>query len=76
MVVYVPLVNVNNFIFDRFGSFEYKHSATIVLNTDDSGIVWGTLNVNALHSADGAISMTTTDIPLWCNAENTAGLEQ
>ena len=32
MVVYVPLVNVNNFIFDRFGSFEYKHSATIVLN--------------------------------------------
>ena len=55
---------------------EEGDSATIVLNTDDSGIVWGTLNVNALHSADGAISMTTTDIPLWCNAENTAGLEQ
>jgi len=32
MVVYVPLVNINNFMFDRFGSFEYKHSATIVLN--------------------------------------------
>jgi hypothetical protein len=32
MVVYVPLVNINNFIFDRFGSFEYKHSATITLN--------------------------------------------
>ncbi len=31
-VVYVPLVNINNFIFDRFGSFEYKHSATIILN--------------------------------------------
>jgi hypothetical protein len=31
-VVYVPLVNINNYIFDRFGSFEYKHSATIVIN--------------------------------------------
>ena len=31
-VVYVPLVNINNFIFERFGSFEYKHSATITLN--------------------------------------------
>jgi len=32
MVVYVPLVNINNFIFERFGSFEYKHSSTITLN--------------------------------------------
>lgn len=32
MVVYVPLMNINNFIFDRFGSFEYKHSATILIN--------------------------------------------
>ena len=31
-VVYVPLININNFVFERFGSFEYKHSATIVLN--------------------------------------------
>ena len=31
MVVYVPFVNINNFIFDRFGSFEYKHSATILI---------------------------------------------
>ena len=31
-VVYVPLMNINNFIFERFGSFEYKHSATILLN--------------------------------------------
>lgn len=29
--VYVPLVNVNNFMFDRFGSFEYKHSSTILI---------------------------------------------
>jgi hypothetical protein len=31
--VYVPYVNVNNYIFERFGSFEYKHSSTILLNT-------------------------------------------
>ena len=31
-VVYVPLININNFIFDRFGSFEYKHSASILIN--------------------------------------------
>tara|TARA_Y100000385_G_C13105654_1_gene647584 strand:- start:544 stop:1368 length:825 start_codon:yes stop_codon:yes gene_type:complete len=32
MVVYVPLVNINNFIFERFGSFEYKHSSSILIN--------------------------------------------
>jgi hypothetical protein len=32
VVVYVPLININNFIFDRFGSFEYKHSASVLLN--------------------------------------------
>ncbi|WP_340066647.1 DUF3822 family protein [Ascidiimonas aurantiaca] len=28
--VYVPYMNVNNYLFDRFGPFEYKHSATLV----------------------------------------------
>ncbi len=32
MVVYVPFVNINNYIFERFGSFEYKHSTTVVLD--------------------------------------------
>ncbi|WP_224490126.1 DUF3822 family protein [Robertkochia flava] len=31
--VYVPFTNVNNFIFDRFGSFEYKHASTILVET-------------------------------------------
>ncbi|WP_460218763.1 DUF3822 family protein [Psychroserpens sp. MEBiC05023] len=31
--VYVPLVNINNYIFGRFGSFEYKHSSTVLLDT-------------------------------------------
>ncbi len=32
MVVYIPFVNINNYIFERFGSFEYKHSTTIALD--------------------------------------------
>lgn len=31
--VYVPFANVNNYIFDRFGEFEFKHSATVLLET-------------------------------------------
>ena len=31
MAVYVPFVNINNFFFERFGSFEYHHASTIVV---------------------------------------------
>lgn len=30
--VYIPYVNVNNFFLERFGSFEYKHFSTILIN--------------------------------------------
>ncbi len=29
--VYLPFVNINNYFFDKFGSFEYKHGATILV---------------------------------------------
>ena len=29
--VYVPYVNINNFLYDKFGEFEFKHFSTIVL---------------------------------------------
>ncbi|WP_026752888.1 DUF3822 family protein [Sediminibacter sp. Hel_I_10] len=29
--VYVPLVNINNYLFDLFGSFVFKHSSTVLL---------------------------------------------
>ncbi len=32
-VVYVPYVNINNYLFDRFGAFQYYHSATVLLET-------------------------------------------
>ncbi len=31
--VYVPYVNINNFFFDFFGTFEYKHHASILIET-------------------------------------------
>ena len=33
MAVYVPFVNINNYFFDLFGSFEYQHSATILIQS-------------------------------------------
>lgn len=29
--IYVPLMNVNNFLIDQFGSFEYRHTASILV---------------------------------------------
>ena len=29
--VYIPYININNFLIDRFGSFEYKHSSSILV---------------------------------------------
>lgn len=31
--VYVPFTNVNNYIFDLFGPFEFKHAATVLLES-------------------------------------------
>ncbi len=30
--VYVPYVNINNFFFQQFGEFEYKHHATVLID--------------------------------------------
>ncbi len=32
-VVYVPFMNINNFIFGKYGTFKYYHSTTILLKT-------------------------------------------
>lgn len=32
-VVYVPYMNINNFLFEKYGSFDYFHSTTILLKT-------------------------------------------
>ena len=32
-IVYVPFVNINNFIFEKYGSFQYFHSSTVLLES-------------------------------------------
>ena len=29
--IYIPFVNINNFLLDKYGTFEYKHSSTILI---------------------------------------------
>lgn len=36
-LVYVPYVNINNYLFDTFGSFQYYHTTSVLLNTIPSG---------------------------------------
>lgn len=31
--VYIPLVNINNHLFDTYGSFEYRHASSILIET-------------------------------------------
>lgn len=31
--VYIPFVNINNYIFDRFGEFEYRHFSTVLVES-------------------------------------------
>ncbi|PKA84269.1 uncharacterized protein DUF3822 [Ulvibacter sp. MAR_2010_11] len=33
VVVYVPFVNINNYLFDRFGSFQYHHACSVLLKS-------------------------------------------
>ncbi|MEM7087595.1 MAG: DUF3822 family protein, partial [Bacteroidota bacterium] len=33
VVVYVPLVNINNFMFEQYGSFTYYHSSTLLVQS-------------------------------------------
>ncbi|MCB4797810.1 DUF3822 family protein [Neotamlana laminarinivorans] len=32
VTVYVPYININNFIYDKFGRFTYKHISTVLIN--------------------------------------------
>jgi hypothetical protein len=34
-VIYVPFVNINNYFFETFGSFQYYHAASILLGSLD-----------------------------------------
>jgi len=59
--VYVPFVNINNFIYDFFGAFEYKHISTVMVeyllglqNVGDDPICYvhvlgGDMDITVIH---------------------------
>lgn len=48
------------------------HDASVELITEDNNIVWGTLSASQLSSTnDGDIQISPTNIPLWCDGDNT-----
>ena len=54
VIVYVPYANINNYIYERFGDFVYKHFSTILLDTllnleHDSKTKTMYINVNNHH---------------------------
>ncbi|CAL2092009.1 DUF3822 family protein [Tenacibaculum sp. 190524A05c] len=50
--VYIPYVNVNNFLFQNFGEFEFKHHSTVLLEqliTNHNASIEDTMYVNVSH---------------------------
>ena len=48
-LVYVPYVNINNYLFDTFGSFQYYHTTSVLLNTLPAGTKFSQEPVVHIH---------------------------
>ncbi|MBC2840222.1 DUF3822 family protein [Robiginitalea sp. SC105] len=57
MNVYVPFANVNNYLYDLFGEFEFKHTATVLLETLVKLPNSGTGEICYVHLAEGQMDM-------------------
>jgi hypothetical protein len=66
--VYVPYVNINNYLFQNFGSFEYKHHHTVLIekllkrNKSDAKTMFVNVSKTSLD-----IVVLTKDKLLFCN---------
>lgn len=49
VLVYIPFVNVNNFLFSKFGSFEYQHASSLLIDS--------LLNSKALPKNEKAVAV-------------------
>ena len=67
MNVFVPLVNINNYLFDRFGSFTYMHSSTILIEQliTEKTIVNEKLFVNINKSSFEILSFRTNKLEFY-----------
>lgn len=57
VIVYVPFVNVNNYIYELFGEFTYKHNSSVMLHT-----LLGNTNVPKNHVCYIHVSKKQMDI--------------
>lgn len=55
--VYVPFANVNNYVYDLFGEFEFKHATTILLETLLKLPGAGQETLCYVHLAEGQMDM-------------------
>ncbi len=55
--MYVPFANVNNYIYDLFGEFEFKHTATVLLETLVKLPNIGKGDTCYVHLAEGQMDM-------------------
>ncbi|MEM7187085.1 MAG: DUF3822 family protein [Bacteroidota bacterium] len=53
VVVYVPFMNINNYLFDTFGSFSYFHASTLLMGALLSSEKHSEANRVFLHVLDG-----------------------
>ena len=59
--VYIPYVNINNYIFDLFGAFEFKHNATVLLESLLKSQVNGSGPVCYIHNTDRQMYVLVAD---------------
>jgi hypothetical protein len=59
--VYVPFTNVNNYIYELFGEFEFKHSATVLLETLLTLPSSGQGTICYVHMAEEQMDMAVLD---------------
>ena len=56
--VYVPFVNINNYIFDMFGEFVFKHSGTVMVESLLNNHLGGKKPVCYAHIAETQMELT------------------
>lgn len=56
--VYVPFVNINNYIYDLFGEFVFKHYGTVMVQSLMNGHAGGKLAVCYVHLAEHQMDIT------------------
>jgi hypothetical protein len=58
VTIYVPFANVNNYIYELFGEFEYKHSGTILIESLLNNFTGGKETICYAHITEQQVDIT------------------